>query len=48
MHFGTFQLSAEAVEQPEADLQRAICANGILESEFVILEVGETRIYQAS
>lgn len=48
MHFGTFQLSAEAIEQPEAELQRGICANGIRESEFVTLEVGETRIYQAS
>jgi L-ascorbate metabolism protein UlaG (beta-lactamase superfamily) len=48
MHFGTFQLSAEAIEQPGAELQRAICATGIRESEFVTLEVGETRIYRAS
>jgi L-ascorbate metabolism protein UlaG (beta-lactamase superfamily) len=46
MHFGTFRLSAEAIDQPIADLERALKAAGIAETEFVTLEVGETRIYR--
>jgi L-ascorbate metabolism protein UlaG (beta-lactamase superfamily) len=45
MHFGTFQLTAEAIDQPQADLKRALSASGIPESEFVTLHEGETRIY---
>ncbi len=47
MHFGTFQLSAEAIDQPPLDLERALSENGIPESEFVTLHEGETRIYRA-
>jgi L-ascorbate metabolism protein UlaG (beta-lactamase superfamily) len=47
MHFGTFQLSAEAIDQPQADLKRALLESGIPESEFVTLHEGETRIYRA-
>jgi len=47
MHFGTFQLTAEAIDQPQADLKRALCESGIPESEFVTLHEGETRIYPA-
>jgi L-ascorbate metabolism protein UlaG (beta-lactamase superfamily) len=46
MHFGTFQLTAEAIDQPQADLKRALSECGIPESEFVTLEEGETRIYR--
>ena len=46
MHFGTFQLSAEAIDQPQADLTRALSECGIPESEFVTLHEGETRVYQ--
>jgi L-ascorbate metabolism protein UlaG (beta-lactamase superfamily) len=48
MHFGTFQLSAEPIDQPLADLGRALAENGIPETEFVTLEVGETRIYRSA
>ncbi len=47
MHFGTFQLSAEAIDQPHADLKRALSESGIPEIEFVTLHEGETRIYRA-
>ena len=45
MHFGTFQLTTEALDQPKADLKRALADSGIPESEFVTLHEGETRIY---
>jgi L-ascorbate metabolism protein UlaG (beta-lactamase superfamily) len=45
MHFGTFQLTAEAIDQPQADLARALSESGIPESEFVTLHEGETRIF---
>jgi L-ascorbate metabolism protein UlaG (beta-lactamase superfamily) len=47
MHFGTFQLTAETIDQPQADLKRALSESGIPESEFVTLHEGETRIYPA-
>ena len=46
MHFGTFQLTAEAIEQPLVDLERARAENGIPEVEFVTLHEGETRIFR--
>jgi L-ascorbate metabolism protein UlaG (beta-lactamase superfamily) len=48
MHFGTFQLSTEAIDQPLADLKRALLENGIPETEFVTQQEGETRVYRAS
>jgi L-ascorbate metabolism protein UlaG (beta-lactamase superfamily) len=45
MHFGTFQLTAEAIDQPQADLKRALSESGIPESEFTTLHEGETRIF---
>jgi L-ascorbate metabolism protein UlaG (beta-lactamase superfamily) len=45
MHFGTFRLSAETIELPQADLKRALAERGIPENEFVTLHEGETRIY---
>jgi L-ascorbate metabolism protein UlaG (beta-lactamase superfamily) len=47
MHFGTFQLSSEGIDQPPADLRRALADNGVQESEFVTLNEGETRIFRA-
>ncbi len=44
MHFGTFQLSSEGIDQPVTDLKAALASNGILESQFVTLHEGETRI----
>ena len=45
MHFGTFRLTTEAIDQPQADLRRALFESGIPEREFVTLHEGETRIY---
>jgi L-ascorbate metabolism protein UlaG (beta-lactamase superfamily) len=45
MHFGTFQLTTEAIDRPQTDLGHALAASGIAESEFITLHEGETRIY---
>ncbi len=45
MHFGTFQLTPEAIDRPQADLEHALAAHGIAEGEFVTLHEGETRVY---
>jgi L-ascorbate metabolism protein UlaG (beta-lactamase superfamily) len=45
MHFGTFQLSSEAIDQPVADLKRALVEHGVHEDEFVTLHEGETRVF---
>lgn len=45
MHFGTFQLTTEPIDAPQAELKRALADSGIAESEFVTLHEGETRIY---
>ncbi len=46
MHFGTFQLSSEAIDQPPAELKLALAQEGIPEEKFVILEEGETSVYE--
>lgn len=45
MHFGTFQLSNEAIDQPKIDLKHALAEAGISEEKFVTLHEGETRVY---
>lgn len=45
MHFGTFQLSAESIEQPKIDLQAAMVKHAIQDSEFITLNEGETRVF---
>ena len=45
MHFGTFQLTTEAIDAPVTELKRALADSGIAESEFVALDEGETRVY---
>jgi L-ascorbate metabolism protein UlaG (beta-lactamase superfamily) len=45
MHFGTFRLTAEAIDAPQAELGRALAASGLAESEFVTLHEGETRVF---
>ena len=47
MHFGTFQLTTEAIDQPRADLERALAEHGVPEGEFLTLAEGETRLYRA-
>jgi L-ascorbate metabolism protein UlaG (beta-lactamase superfamily) len=46
MHFGTFQLMPEPINQPQADLAVALAQSGISNGEFVALDEGETRIYR--
>jgi L-ascorbate metabolism protein UlaG (beta-lactamase superfamily) len=43
MHFGTFQLTAEAIDAPERDLATAKKNAGMEAGAFVTLDVGETR-----
>jgi L-ascorbate metabolism protein UlaG (beta-lactamase superfamily) len=45
MHFGTFQLTSEPIDQPLIDLEEARTASGIAADEFIVLNEGETRIY---
>jgi L-ascorbate metabolism protein UlaG (beta-lactamase superfamily) len=48
MHFGTFQLTTEGIDQPLTDLRRALAESGVPASEFITLHEGETRIYRAA
>jgi L-ascorbate metabolism protein UlaG (beta-lactamase superfamily) len=48
MHFGTFQLTTEAIDQPLLDLNVALGESDILDGEFVTLHEGETSIYRVS
>lgn len=41
-HWGTFQLSSEAIDEPVADLQTAMIVHNIPENEFITLAIGET------
>jgi L-ascorbate metabolism protein UlaG (beta-lactamase superfamily) len=45
MHFGTFQLTAEAIDAPEQALAAAKAAAGLAEGAFVTLGFGETRSF---
>ncbi len=45
MHFGTFQLTDEAIDAPLHALAEARDASGIPEGQFTTLGFGETRIY---
>ena len=47
MHFGTFQLTGEAIGQPEKDLALAKIATGIGNDRFITLDFGETRQFAA-
>jgi L-ascorbate metabolism protein UlaG (beta-lactamase superfamily) len=46
-HFGTFQLTAEAIDQPEIDLAVAKAEAGVADDAFVTLDFGETRGFAA-
>ena len=48
MHFGTFQLTDEAIEAPVAALREARSRAGVSEQEFDVLGFGETREYPAT
>jgi N-acyl-phosphatidylethanolamine-hydrolysing phospholipase D len=45
MHFGTFQLTDEAIDAPVVALRQARSGAGLAEHEFDVLEFGETREY---
>lgn len=45
MHFGTFQLSAEPIDQPERDLKSALSKMNIPEAQFIVMDVGQTRLF---
>ncbi|MDD2876703.1 MAG: MBL fold metallo-hydrolase [Acidiphilium sp.] len=46
MHFGTFQLTDEAIDAPLVDLAAACDATGIDSTRFVTLDFGETRMFR--
>ncbi len=46
MHFGTFQLTAEAIDQPEKELAVAKAQAGLAENQFITLDCGETRHFR--
>ena len=46
MHFGTFQLTPEPIDQPKIDLAAALAKSGVSDQDFVTLHEGETRIYR--
>ena len=48
MHFGTFQLTDEAIDAPVAELRNARAHAGLIESDFDVLAFGETREYNDS
>ena len=45
MHFGTFQLTDEAIDAPERDLEAAREAAGLPAARFSTLDVGETGLF---
>jgi N-acyl-phosphatidylethanolamine-hydrolysing phospholipase D len=42
MHWGTFVLTDEPVNQPPQKLKEALAKNGKTEDEFVTIDIGET------
>ena len=45
MHYGTFQLTAEAIDAPPAELAKALAAAGVPAERFVAPDTGETRTF---
>jgi L-ascorbate metabolism protein UlaG (beta-lactamase superfamily) len=42
MHFGTFQLTPEGIDEPVRELKNALRERGLASEEFGTLEVGES------
>jgi L-ascorbate metabolism protein UlaG (beta-lactamase superfamily) len=45
MHFGTFQLTDEAIDAPVLALREARANAGVADADFDVLKFGETREY---
>ncbi len=43
VHWGTFSLTDEPLDQPPRDLARALSPQGLSEQDFFVLKIGETR-----
>ena len=43
IHWGTFELADEALDQPPKDLAASKARRGLADSDFFLLKVGETR-----
>jgi L-ascorbate metabolism protein UlaG (beta-lactamase superfamily) len=46
MHFGTFQLTEEAIDAPVLALREAQAQAGVAQADFDVLAFGETREYK--
>lgn len=46
IHFGTFQLTDEAIEEPEIELEKALKNEGISLDRFETLKPGESRVFE--
>ncbi len=44
MHFGTFQLTPEGIDQPVRDLRVALLDRGVPAEQFRTIEVGESLV----
>jgi len=47
VHWGTFALTDEALDEPPRSLERVARAHGLDAEEFFVLAVGETRLVRA-
>lgn len=48
IHFGTFQLTYESIDQPVIDLGRALEQSGVSSEQFQVLAPGETRWFRSA
>ncbi len=46
IHFGTFQLTYESIDQPVIDLKKALTNKQISETDFIVPEFGKTYIFR--
>ena len=44
IHFGLWQLTDEAIDQPTTDLKASLTKNSLSEEDFFTLDIGETRV----